>query len=141
MEQLAAMGFNQQRSTAALSQTNGDVNAAMELMLAGLDESAAANDDVSGDLTGSINYRRHNGTRQASIDIDGNSFIQSVPTFVRDARCLTDPPTVETMGFALRHSATGMKLTDFYDDETVQRVYYPLCEQVIIQETGAVCYC
>jgi hypothetical protein len=92
---------------------------------------------LTGDVCATINYRRHNGMRQSNRDADQLKHILPVKTIVRDARRLHTPPTVETMGFALRQQPTGMKRDDFFDDRKVKEHYYRLCEQVIKQETGA----
>ena len=93
--------------------------------------------DGRGDVKTSIVHRRHNGKRQSATDPDQDIFLQPVETVVKDARLLAEPPTVERLGFALRHQPTGMSCEDFYDDDKVKTKYYKLCEEVIKQETGA----
>eukprot|EP00928_Gymnodinium_smaydae_P020892 TRINITY_DN18082_c0_g2_i1.p1 TRINITY_DN18082_c0_g2~~TRINITY_DN18082_c0_g2_i1.p1 ORF type:complete len:844 (-),score=111.38 TRINITY_DN18082_c0_g2_i1:160-2691(-) len=93
--------------------------------------------DPRGDIVATVNYRDHNGARQSEQDSQGHQHIRGIPSFVRDARMLPTPPTVETLGFALRHQPTGMSREDFYDDEKVRSRYYKLCEEVIKIETGA----
>ena len=92
---------------------------------------------TAGDVMASINYRRHNGLRQSSTDHNGDKFVMSVKKLIRDARSLPTPPTVQSMGFALRRQPTDMALQEFYDDAQVTAKYYPLCEEVVKAETGA----
>lgn len=54
---------------------------------------------------------------------------------MQNARELSPPAQLETMGFELRHNPTKVK--NFRDDEEVQKVYYPEVEALIKRATGA----
>ena len=54
---------------------------------------------------------------------------------IRDARPLIDRLSLDKEGFVLLHHQTAV--TDFYDEEQIRRVYYPECERVMQQATGA----
>lgn len=57
------------------------------------------------------------------------------PVVVRDARALSPDPTVDREGFALvRRRST---VTNFYHDDQVRTVYYPECERLVRELTGA----
>eukprot|EP00658_Telonema_sp_P-2_P033261 TRINITY_DN24449_c0_g1_i1.p1 TRINITY_DN24449_c0_g1~~TRINITY_DN24449_c0_g1_i1.p1 ORF type:complete len:452 (-),score=109.30 TRINITY_DN24449_c0_g1_i1:140-1495(-) len=96
-----------------------------------------ANMQIDGDVVCTIYYRGHNGTRQSDRDPETNKLLQPVKVTVQDARRLESPPTLEGMGFGLIPHPTGMAKEDFYDDNLVKSMYYPLCEDLIKKETGA----
>lgn len=54
---------------------------------------------------------------------------------IRDARPLIGQLSLEKEGFVLLRHQTAVK--DFYDEEEIQSVYYPECERVIKEATGA----
>ena len=54
---------------------------------------------------------------------------------IRDARPLIDRLSLDKEGFVLLHHQTAV--TNFYDEEQIRRVYYPECERVMQQATGA----
>src|SRR5205823_8885476 len=58
------------------------------------------------------------------------------PMRVHDARAIADRLTLDREGFALRRSVSAVK--DFYDDAEVKSVYYPECERLLRETTGAV---
>jgi hypothetical protein len=57
------------------------------------------------------------------------------PVVVHDARWLNPVPTVEREGFALVRQRS--RLENFYDEDQVRRVYYPECERLLSDLTGA----
>jgi len=57
------------------------------------------------------------------------------PLAIHDARRLAPSPALDREGFALARFPT--KMTDFYDDDAVKRVYYPEVEAFLKRETGA----
>ncbi len=54
---------------------------------------------------------------------------------VRDARPIAGHLSLDREGFALLRRES--RLTDFYDDDLVKSVYYPECERLIREFTGA----
>lgn len=54
---------------------------------------------------------------------------------IRDARPLINQLSLDKEGFVLLHHQTAV--TNFYDEEQIRRVYYPECERVMQQATGA----
>src|SRR5215471_3766402 len=54
---------------------------------------------------------------------------------VHDARCLNPVPTVDREGFAFVRQRS--RLGNFYDEERVRGVYYPECERLLSDLTGA----
>jgi len=54
---------------------------------------------------------------------------------VHDARGLNPGPTVDREGFALVRQRS--RLENFYDEDQVRRVYYPECERLLADLTGA----
>lgn len=54
---------------------------------------------------------------------------------IHDARRLAEPPSLDAQGFALRRYAT--QVSDFYDADEVEAVYYPELERLLKQATGA----
>jgi hypothetical protein len=52
-----------------------------------------------------------------------------------------EQPTLYRNGFELQHSPLGPDAMDFMDHESVIRTYYPTCEQLIQQATGAARVC
>jgi hypothetical protein len=54
---------------------------------------------------------------------------------IRNARPLIDQLSLDKEGFVLLHHQTAV--TDFYDEEQIRRVYYPECERVMKEATGA----
>jgi len=57
------------------------------------------------------------------------------PVTIRDARPLSDQLSLDKQGFVLLHHQTTV--TNFYDEEQVKTVYYPECERVMKEATGA----
>jgi hypothetical protein len=55
---------------------------------------------------------------------------------IRDARPLTSELSLDKEGFVLRHHQTAV--ANFYDEEQIRSVYYPECERVMKEATGAV---
>src|SRR5438270_974789 len=55
---------------------------------------------------------------------------------VHDARAVAGQLSLDREGFVLLHQPTGV--ADFYDDDEVKRVYYPECERLMREATGAV---
>jgi hypothetical protein len=54
---------------------------------------------------------------------------------IRNARPLIDRLSLDREGFVLlRHQTT---VTNFYDEEQIKRIYYPECERVMKEATGA----
>ena len=54
---------------------------------------------------------------------------------IRDARPLVGQLSLDKEGFVLLHHQTAVK--DFYDEDEIASVYYPECERVIKEATGA----
>jgi hypothetical protein len=54
---------------------------------------------------------------------------------IHNARAISDQLSLDREGFALAHHQSTV--SDFYDDEEVQAVYYPECEQLLQDATGA----
>ena len=54
---------------------------------------------------------------------------------IRDARPLVDRLSLDREGFVLLKHQTAV--TDFYDENQVREVYYPECERVMKEATGA----
>jgi hypothetical protein len=63
----------------------------------------------------------------------GKSEEHRVP--IRDARPLIGQLSLEKEGFVLLHHQTAVK--NFYDEDELTSVYYPECERVIKEATGA----
>jgi len=55
---------------------------------------------------------------------------------IRDARAITVRLSLDCKGFALTHHESAV--SNFYDDDEVRAVYYPGCEQLLKDATGAV---
>ena len=55
---------------------------------------------------------------------------------IRDARPMIDRLSLDKEGFVLLHHQTAV--TNFYDEEQIKSVYYPECERVMREATGAV---
>jgi len=58
---------------------------------------------------------------------------QTVP--IHDARAIPGGASLDREGFALIHDHSAV--TDFYDDAQVKAVYYPECERILKEVTGA----
>jgi hypothetical protein len=58
------------------------------------------------------------------------------PALIHDARALQPAPAVDREGFAMVNYPSAV--SNFYDDHEVRRVYYPECERLVKQATGAV---
>jgi hypothetical protein len=58
------------------------------------------------------------------------------PVDIADARCLPEPPTLDREGFALVRSRTGV--TDFFEKDAIEHVYYPEVVALLQEATGAV---
>jgi hypothetical protein len=54
---------------------------------------------------------------------------------IQNARPIQDHLSLDHQGFALAHNHSAV--SDFYDDAEVRRVYYPECERLLKQATGA----
>jgi hypothetical protein len=54
---------------------------------------------------------------------------------IRDARPIVDQLSLDKEGFVLIHHQTAV--TNFYDEEQIAAVYYPECERVMKEATGA----
>jgi hypothetical protein len=54
---------------------------------------------------------------------------------IRDARPMIDKLSLDKEGFVLLHRQTAV--TNFYDEEQIRSIYYPECERVMQQATGA----
>jgi len=54
---------------------------------------------------------------------------------IRDARPLVDRLSLDKEGFVLLHHQTAV--SNFYDEEQIRSVYYPECERVMKEATGA----
>jgi hypothetical protein len=57
------------------------------------------------------------------------------PVLIRNARDLKPGPTLDVQGFALHRHET--RVTDFYDQAEVERVYYPELQTLVKEVTGA----
>lgn len=57
------------------------------------------------------------------------------PLAIADARLLAPPPALDREGFALADFPAPA--VDFYDDEAIERLYYPEVEAFLKRETGA----
>ena len=55
---------------------------------------------------------------------------------IRDARPIIGRLSLDNEGFVLLHQQTAV--TDFYDEEQIKSIYYPECERVMKEATGAV---
>jgi hypothetical protein len=55
---------------------------------------------------------------------------------IRDARPLIDQLSLDKEGFVLLHHQSAVK--NFYDEDEIKSVYYPECERVMKEATGAV---
>ena len=54
---------------------------------------------------------------------------------IRDARPLTGQLSLDKEGFVLLHHRSAVK--NFYDEDEIKSVYYPECERVMTEATGA----
>jgi hypothetical protein len=54
---------------------------------------------------------------------------------IRDARPLTNQLSLDKEGFVLLHHQSAVK--NFYDEDEIKSVYYPECERVMKEATGA----
>jgi len=54
---------------------------------------------------------------------------------IRDARPMIDQLSLDREGFVLLHNQTAV--TDFYNEEQIKALYYPECERVMREATGA----
>ena len=54
---------------------------------------------------------------------------------IRNARPLIDQLSLDREGFVLLHHQTAVN--NFYDEDQIRSVYYPECERVIKEATGA----
>jgi hypothetical protein len=54
---------------------------------------------------------------------------------IRDARPLIGQLSLDKQGFVLLHHQTAVK--NFYDEDEIKSVYYPECERVMKEATGA----
>jgi len=75
------------------------------------------------------NYEAPSGTPQRT----GRNVEYQVT--IRDARPLVDRLSLDKEGFVLLHHQTAV--SNFYDEEQIRSVYYPECERVMKEATGA----
>ncbi|HEY3910577.1 MAG TPA: CmcJ/NvfI family oxidoreductase [Stellaceae bacterium] len=75
------------------------------------------------------NYEPPPGTPQRT----GRNVEHQVP--IRDARPLIGQLSLDREGFVLLHHQTAV--TNFYDEEQIKAIYYPECERVMQEATGA----
>src|SRR5215467_2244403 len=54
---------------------------------------------------------------------------------IRDARPLIDQLSLDREGFVLLRHQSAVR--NFYDEDEIKRVYYPECERVMKEATGA----
>ncbi len=64
-----------------------------------------------------------------------NSVLINHPVMVHDARPINADLSLDREGFVLLHHRTAAK--DLYDEAIITSVYYPECEQLMKQATGA----
>jgi hypothetical protein len=64
----------------------------------------------------------------------GRNIEYQVP--IRNARPMVDELSLDKEGFVLLHHQTAV--TSFYDEEQIRSIYYPECERVMVEATGAV---
>ncbi len=64
----------------------------------------------------------------------GRNVEHQVP--IRDGRPVVDRLSLDREGFVLLRRPTAV--TNFYDEEQIKAVYYPECERVMVEATGAV---
>ena len=76
------------------------------------------------------NYEPPPGTPQRT----GKSIEHQVA--IRDARPLIGQLSLDREGFVLLHHQTAV--SNFYDEEEIAKIYYPECERVMCEATGAV---
>ena len=76
------------------------------------------------------NYEPPPGTPQRT----GRNVQYQMP--IRDARPMVDQLSLDKEGFVLLHHQTAV--SNFYDEEQIKSVYYPECERVMKEATGAV---
>ena len=77
----------------------------------------------------SYTYTPPGGTPQT------NRRITAVTRPIRDARSIASSLSLERQGFILVRHASSVR--DFYNDEEVKAVYYPECERLLKEATGA----
>ncbi len=64
-----------------------------------------------------------------------NRKIEARTVAMHDARKAANQLSLDREGFELHRDPS--RVTDFYNDEEVRRVYYPECERLLMQATGA----
>ena len=64
-----------------------------------------------------------------------NRRVRSVTRPIYDARSIAGGLSLERQGFVLVHHSSAVQ--DFYSDEEVKTVYYPECEKLLKEATGA----
>jgi hypothetical protein len=64
-----------------------------------------------------------------------NRRVTAVTKPICDARSIADSLSLERQGFVLVHEPSSVR--DFYNDEEVKAVYYPECERLLKEATGA----
>jgi len=105
--------------------------------------SAAMNNMVTPrDVTTSLNYLGEVNEPLFTYAYDSppghpktNVVMVSRPVVVHDARGINPVPTVDREGFALVQRQSGLE--NFYDEDRVREVYYPECERLLSDLTGA----
>ncbi|GAB4238586.1 MAG: CmcJ/NvfI family oxidoreductase [Methyloligellaceae bacterium] len=60
---------------------------------------------------------------------------ETVELEITDARLLEDPPQLDREGFTLVNAPSAV--SDFYDPEQIERLYYPECAALLKAQTGA----
>ena len=100
-------------------------------------------DDTSDSLDADLNYLVPNGRRPVyyafpappGIPHHSGEF-ETKRVRIQDGRRQPERPTLDSTGFELVHE--GSRLSDFSDDATVRRVYYPEVDALIKRVMGAV---
>src|SRR5712692_3359631 len=64
-----------------------------------------------------------------------NRRVTAVMRPIYDARSIAGSLSLERQGFVLMHHASAVR--DFYNDEEVKAIYYPECERLLKEATGA----
>ncbi|MGA2410460.1 MAG: CmcJ/NvfI family oxidoreductase [Candidatus Binataceae bacterium] len=77
----------------------------------------------------SYTYKPADGTPATNRKIEAHTIA------VHDGREAADQLSLDHEGFELHHDPSRVK--DFYDDEEVRSVYYPECERLLKEATGA----
>ena len=98
----------------------------------------APKDRTSVQVQGRINYLGEMAVRPRFYAVDysrDNLVIRGEPLPIRDARFVDPPPSLDREGFTLvPHSSA---VSEFRDMDSVQRVYLPEIERLMLEVTGA----